>query len=157
MYRSLRKTVKPPHCHWTKACGENLTHQIFILRVNSHSLVKVAHMFNMVSLTIVDGEGRLVEMARELSLLDMLRKWRARYLKESFTHGIIPLTPPWWGSKFLTMMPQSWSMLGRWCEWIIGWSPAPRSITFIIASTWVLAWRRSPVILHSRPALKTST
>lgn len=73
--------------------------------MSSHSLAKVAHMFNRVSPTIVDGEGRLVETARELSLLDTLRKWRVRYLKESFTHGIMPLTPPWWNSKFLTMMP----------------------------------------------------
>ena len=52
-------------------------------------------MFNRVSPTIVDSESRLIEVVRELSLLNTLRKWRVRYLKESFTHGIMSLAPPW--------------------------------------------------------------
>ena len=72
--------------------------------MNSHPLVKVAHMINRISPTIIDGEGRLVEATWEPGLLNALRKRRIGYSKEGFTHDVITLAPPWWGNIFLMIV-----------------------------------------------------
>ena len=53
MHRSLLKAIKPPHGHWTKAQGKGLTHKGFIIGVDGQSLIKVAHMFDMIGFTII--------------------------------------------------------------------------------------------------------
>ena len=58
--------------------------------MNGHLLVKMAHMFDRIDFTIIDGESRLVKAARELGLLNTLRKWGARYLKETFPIASCP-------------------------------------------------------------------
>ena len=65
--------------------------------MDGHSLIKIAYMFDKVGPAIINGKNRLVEKTRELGLLDTLRKRGARYLEESFSHGIIFLASPWWG------------------------------------------------------------
>ena len=59
--------------------------------MNGHPLVKMAHVFNWIGFTIIDGESRLVKVMRELGLLNTPRKWGVRNLKESFSHSIMPL------------------------------------------------------------------
>jgi len=61
-------------------------------------------MFDRIDFTIIDSESRLVKVARELGLLNTLRKWGARYLKESLSHSIMPLAFPWWSSGFITIV-----------------------------------------------------
>ena len=43
----------------------HITHQSLILRVDSHTLVELAHMFYKVRLTIVNGEHGLMESPRK--------------------------------------------------------------------------------------------
>ena len=49
--------------------------------MDGHSLIKVAHMFKMISLTIINGKNGLVEVMRELGLFDTPRKRGAGYLE----------------------------------------------------------------------------
>ena len=64
MYRSFLKTIKSSHGYQTKARGKDLTHKNFILGMDDHSLIKVAHMFNMIGLTIINGKSGSEEGAR---------------------------------------------------------------------------------------------
>lgn len=50
---------------------EHLTHESLVSRVNGHPLIKMAYMFNQISLSIVDHESWLGKMTRELSFLNM--------------------------------------------------------------------------------------
>lgn len=94
MYGSLFKTIEPSHGYWDKARGEDFTYQGLILGIDGHSLVKMAYMFDKISLTIIDSKSRLVEVMKELDLLDTSRKRGAGYLEESVFYGIISLVPP---------------------------------------------------------------
>ena len=86
MYRSLLKAIKPPRGHWTKAREKGLTHKGFIFGVDGQSLIKMAHMFDRISFTIIDI------------------KKGARYFKETLSHGIMPLASPWWSFRLLMIV-----------------------------------------------------
>lgn len=155
MYRSFFKAMKLPNGHQTKAWGKDLTHKGFILGMNSHSLIKVAHVFNRISFTIINGKSRLVKATSELDLLNTLRKRGEGYLKESLSHGIMPLASLWWSPRLFTIMFLPRSMM-RWrCEQFIRWSSTWRSVVSITSNTWISVWGRSPIIPYSSFAMKT--
>ena len=72
--------------------------------MNGHSLVKMAHMLNMISFNIIDGESRLVKVIRELGLLNTLRNRRMRNLKEGPLHSVSPLASLGRSIESLTMI-----------------------------------------------------
>ena len=65
VYEIGPQTIEPSHCHKSQIGGKNFTHQSLILRVDSHSLVDLAHMFYRFRLTIVHGERGLMESTRK--------------------------------------------------------------------------------------------
>ena len=71
IYGISPQTIKPSHRHKSQVGGKHFAHQNFVLRVDSHHLVKLAHMFHKIRLTIVNGERGLMES---------LRKFRPLYL-----------------------------------------------------------------------------
>ena len=80
--------------------------------MDNHSLIKVTNMFNMIGPTIINGKGRLVEAMREFSLFNTLRKKGAGYLKESLSHGNMPLAPSWWSFGPYTILISSRTSMG---------------------------------------------
>ena len=67
----MELTLKPSHRHRSQAEGKYFAHQSFVLRVDNHPLVELAHMFHRICSTIVNGERGLMES---------LRKFRPLYL-----------------------------------------------------------------------------
>ena len=65
--RTSSQAIKPSYCHRLQTGWEHLAHQGFILGVNNHPLVEVAHMFYKVCLTIVHGEYWLSKLPRKFS------------------------------------------------------------------------------------------
>ena len=83
------QAIKPPHCHKPQIGWEHLTHQGFILGVNSHPLVEVAYMLHRVCSTIIHCKCRLSEPPRKFSSFNFAcKKWFGN-LVQFPTHSII--------------------------------------------------------------------
>ena len=57
--------------------------------MDSHSLIKVAHMFHKVRLTILDGECWLMEPPRKYYPFNPARERRLGDLVQRFAHSVI--------------------------------------------------------------------
>ena len=72
--------------------------------MDSHSLVKLAHMFYKVWPTIVKEERRLMEMPWKFSPLDPASKGWLRNLTKRLVHDIISYAFPGWTVVFSSVM-----------------------------------------------------
>ena len=57
--------IKPSHHHRSQAGGKYFANQSFVLRIDSHPLVELAHMFHRIHSTIVNGERGQMESPRK--------------------------------------------------------------------------------------------
>ena len=64
IYGVRLQAVEPPHRYRSKAGRKDLTHQSFVLGVDGHSLIKLAHILYGVRPTIIEGERKLMEPPR---------------------------------------------------------------------------------------------
>ena len=65
IYEIGPQTIKPSHRHKSQAGRKYFAHQSFVLRVDSHPLVELAHMFHRIRSIIVNGECGLMELPRK--------------------------------------------------------------------------------------------
>ena len=66
--------LKPPHRQKSQARGKHLAHQSFVLRVDNHPLVELAHIFHRIRSTIVNSECGLMESSRKFRPLYLTRE-----------------------------------------------------------------------------------
>ena len=57
--------------------------------MDSHSLIKVAHMFHRVCLTVIDGECWLMEPPRKYCAFDLACEGQLGNLVQRFAHSVI--------------------------------------------------------------------
>ena len=60
IYEVHLQAVEPSHRHWSQAGRKNFTHQSLILGMDSHSLVKLAHVLSGVYSAVIDGDRKSV-------------------------------------------------------------------------------------------------
>ena len=89
IYRIGPLVVEPSHRHGFQTRWEYLEHQGFIFRVDSHSLIEMAHMFNRVCSTVVDGECWLMEPPRKYCPFNLAREGQLGNLVQYFAHSVI--------------------------------------------------------------------
>ena len=110
--------IEPSHRHRCQIGGKYFAHQSLILRVDSHPLVELAHMFYKVRLTIVNGEHGLMEsprkfcpfyLARERWFGDLIQRLAHSIIFQAFTRWALVSSPmvvlfiigesiAWWSS-----------------------------------------------------------
>ena len=83
------QTIEPSHRHRSQTGGEYFAHQSLILRVDSHPLVELAHMFYRIRSTIVNGECGLMELSRKFCLLYLACERRFGDLIQCLAHSVI--------------------------------------------------------------------
>ena len=86
---SFQSLSFPSHRHGFQTRWEYLEHQGFIFRVDNHSLIEVAHMFNRVCSTVVDGECWLMEPPRKYCPFNLAREGQLGNLVQYFAHSVI--------------------------------------------------------------------
>ena len=74
IYGISPQTIKPSHHHRSQTKGKYFAHQSLALRMDSHPLVELAHMFYRVRSTIVNGERGLMESPRKFCPLYLARE-----------------------------------------------------------------------------------
>ena len=89
IYGICPQAVEPPHRHGSQIRWEHLAHQDFVLRMDSHYLIEVAHMHHKIRSTIVDGECWLMELPRKNCPFNLDREGRLRNLVQHFAHSVI--------------------------------------------------------------------
>ena len=121
------QTIKPSHRHKSQVGGKHFAHQNFVLRVDSHPLVKLAHMFHKIHSTIVNGERGLMESLRKFRpLYLMLERWFWDLIQR-LAHGVI-------SQAFTRRAIVSTFMMALFIvrESFAWWSSRPSSITVIL-------------------------
>ena len=68
---------------------EHFAHQGFVLGIDKHSLIEMAHMLHRVCSPIVNGECWLMETPRRSYLFNPTCEWRLGNLVQIFAHRII--------------------------------------------------------------------
>nr|POE97843.1 hypothetical protein CFP56_35412 [Quercus suber] len=86
------QAVKPSYRNWSQTGGENFAHQSFILGMDSHPLVEMAHMFHKVCSTIIDNECWLMKTTRESCLFNPTCERRSGDLVQGFAYSVVPYT-----------------------------------------------------------------
>ena len=89
IYGICPQAIEPSHCPGSQTRWENLAHEGLILRMDSHSLIEVAHMFYKVHSTIVNGERGLMESPRKFCPLNLARERWSGDLIKCLAHGVI--------------------------------------------------------------------
>ena len=88
-YGTWPQAIKPPYHHRPQTRWEHLAYQGFILGIDSHSLVEVAHMLHRVRSTIVNGERWLIETLRKSCPFNLTRERQLRDLVQHLAHSIV--------------------------------------------------------------------
>ena len=127
IYWTRPQAVKPSQRYGSQIGWEHFAHQGFVLGIDSHSLIEMAHMLHRVYSPIVDGECWLMEMPSRSYPFNPTREWRLGNLVQSFTHRIISQSSMngAFASAFTMMLFFIW-------EWFTRGSPWSTSITAIL-------------------------
>ena len=124
------QTIKPSHCHRSRVRGKYFAHQSLVLRVDSHPLVEMAHMFYKIRMTIVNGERGLMKSMRKFCPLYLMRERWFGDLIQRLAHSIFSqaFTKRALVSSLVVVLFIVRERLALWSSW-----PLPiTSISFII-------------------------
>ena len=89
IYWTRPQAVKQSHCYESQTGWKHFAYLGFVLRIDSHSLIEMAHMLHRVCSPIVDGECWLMEASRRSYPFNPTREWWLGNLVQSFAHCII--------------------------------------------------------------------
>ena len=136
-YGAFLQPIKLPHGNRPKARGENLAHKSLVPWVDSHPLIKVAHVFHRIDYAIVNGKCRLRKMMWMLGSINFLCKMWLWNLMKGIAHCIIPYVPRGWSlsspSPLFLQLIKAW-----WCEERFPrgcpWPSSKGSVLFFIKS-----------------------
>ena len=127
IYEIGPQTIEPSHCHRSQTGGKYFAHQSLILRMDSHSLVELAHMFYGVRSTIINGERRLMESLRKFCHLYLARERWFEDLIQRLTHSVVSQAFTRWA--FVSSLVVVLFIVGERLAW---WSSGPLPVTSIL-------------------------
>ena len=106
IYRINSQAVEPSHHHGSQIGWEHFAHQGFVLRIDSHSLIEMAHVLHWVRSPVVDGECWLMETPRKSCPSYPMCEGRLGNLVQGFAHRIISHSSVSWAlaSTFTVML-----------------------------------------------------
>ena len=104
--------------------------------MDSHSLVKLAHMLHRVYLAVVNGKRRLIETSRQFSPLYPVREGWFGDLIQCLVHGIITQTLTRWA--LMSSLRARLLFVGKGFTWGGSWPPLVTDILFLVKGcVWV--------------------
>ena len=98
--------------------------------MDSHPLVKLAHVLHGVCFAIIKGEGQLLESSRKRSPFYAAREGRFGELVQCLAHGIVSRAPGRW--DFMFTPPEMLFFVGEGLTWRSSRSLPIVVITFVI-------------------------
>ena len=93
--------------------------------MDSHPLVKLAHVLHGVCFAVIKGEGRLLESSRKRSPFYAAREAGFRELVWCLAHGVVSRAPGRWAFTFVP--PEILFFMGEGLAW-----RSPRSLPIVV-------------------------
>ena len=115
-YGICPQAIKPSYRHLSQIGWKHFTHQGFVLGMDRHSLVEVAHMLYRICSAVVNGECWLVESPREYCPLNVACERQSGNLVQDPAHSIISQASVWWAlvSTFMMVFYFVGKRFARW-------------------------------------------
>ena len=130
IYEIGPQTIEPSHCHRSQTGGKYFAHQSLILRMDSHPLVELAHMFYRVRSTIVNGECGLMESLRKFCHLYLARERWFGDLIQCLAHSVV--SQAFTRRALVSSLMVVPFIIGERFAWWSSWPLPVTSILFVI-------------------------
>ena len=119
IYRINPQAVEPSHRHGSQTRWEYFAHQGFVLKIDSRSLIEMAHMLHWVHSPIVDSDCWLMETPRKSCPFNPMSEGRLGNLVQGLAHRIISQSIVNWAlaSAFTVVLLFIWEGFTRRSPW----------------------------------------